>query len=743
MTRLYGKVEQRVIDEKMLQDAVEEQGPREEAGKISKEEGITFNEVLQLRLEYKNILKIDHLWEFTSLTKLQLNNNLIQKIEGLSSLTNITWLDLSFNNIEKIQGLETLTKLEDLTLYNNRISCMENMDTLKNLTFLSIGNNSVGQLDNVIYLRRFKNLHTLNLAGNPLSKEENYKLFIAAYLSDLVYLDYRLLNEETKGQALAKYQYAIEEIQHNELQSLKATEAEQSQEEELQQHREAFVEELNGSYLFESMFAEDPEAQTLGQLPGVAELHKVVDLCVQMFESGLAEQKLREAEVNAFFDGLQEAVREKQQRSAQHVADFEKHRKKRLLDLQRVSDAAQQEAQVNQYREDIQMLRDNSMLLELQLVDQLEEIIKDFERSITDMVGSFIETVQGLYPFHTIQDKCRDLENHHHEKIKDIAMATLEKVVKNEVEDDLPDDVRALFVDKDTVMNAVSASHDTHLLKIDNREDMLVTRINAWMMALIEKIQDEEVWRNRKCISEIQNYTQHLRNQLEEVLHHHAFITTMPVRAERCRRTVWASSTPDSLTPPAPINTSQPGVATTLLYSGSQFRGYQKSKGNSYDVEVILQHVTIEDSYLCGYLKIRGLTEEYPTLTTFFAGEIISRKRPFLTRKWDADEDVDRKHWGKFQSFYKYAKCFNSDDFDYEALSNSDYVFMRWKEQFLVPDHTIKDISGASFAGFYYICFQKSTATIEGYYYHRSSEWYQSLNLNHVREHSVPIYEFR
>lgn len=40
-----------------------------------------------------------------------------------------------------------------------------------------------------------------------------------------------------------------------------------------------------------------------------------------------------------------------------------------------------------------------------------------------------------------------------------------------------------------------------------------------------------------------------------------------------------------------------------------------------------------------------------------------------------------------------------------------------------VPDHTIKDINGASFAGFYYICFQKSKAEMEGYYYHRSSEW--------------------
>ena len=32
-------------------------------------------------------------------------------------------------------------------------------------------------------------------------------------------------------------------------------------------------------------------------------------------------------------------------------------------------------------------------------------------------------------------------------------------------------------------------------------------------------------------------------------------------------------------------------------------------------------------------------------MVTFFDGEIISDKHPFLTRKWDADEDVDKKHW--------------------------------------------------------------------------------------------------
>lgn len=77
----------------------------------------------------------------------------------------------------------------------------------------------------------------------------------------------------------------------------------------------------------------------------------------------------------------------------------------------------------------------------------------------------------------------------------------------------------------------------------------------------------------------------------------------------------------------------------------------------------------------------------------------------------------------KFLAFFDYAKSFNSDNFDYEELEKTDYVFMRWKEHFLVPDHTIRDISGASFAGFYYICFQKSTSCVEGYYFHRNSEW--------------------
>lgn len=43
------------------------------------------------------------------------------------------------------------------------------------------------------------------------------------------------------------------------------------------------------------------------------------------------------------------------------------------------------------------------------------------------------------------------------------------------------------------------------------------------------------------------------------------------------------------ITPPPPANSKQPGVTKSLLYNGSKFQGFQKSKGNSYEVEVVLQ----------------------------------------------------------------------------------------------------------------------------------------------------------
>lgn len=55
MSRLYDSIEPSVIDEALLRKCIEEQGPDGEAGKIAKQEGIGFKEVLQLKLSYKSM----------------------------------------------------------------------------------------------------------------------------------------------------------------------------------------------------------------------------------------------------------------------------------------------------------------------------------------------------------------------------------------------------------------------------------------------------------------------------------------------------------------------------------------------------------------------------------------------------------------------------------------------------------------------------------------------------------------
>ncbi|XP_041085644.1 dynein regulatory complex subunit 3 [Polyodon spathula] len=516
MSRLYDTIEPSVVDEELLKKAVEEQGPKDQAGRIAKEEGIHFRDVTHLRLDFKNILKIDNLWQFTALTKLQLDNNIIERIQGLDSLTNLVWLDLSFNNIEVIEGLDALVKLEDLSLYNNRISEIANIDTLCNLQVLSIGNNSLDQLENLVYLRRFKRLRSLNLAGNPICEDENYKMFIAAYLPELVYLDFRLVDENTREVASLQYQYAIDEIKHNENMAQRKLTEELQKQEELELHKAAYVEFLNGSFLFDSMYSEDPETAKLAYLPGMHLLlesykSKFVAICQQIFENGLKQHVKREAEVATFFECLREATESNQEKGSEKVAGFEERKREIFSELHQLTDMSLLETRIAQYNKEINELCDSLMMLELQLLDQLEDIIKDFERNISDMMTGFIEFVQGMI------SQCRDLENNHHEKLQEIAINMLEKVLKNEFVEDIPDEVRMLFVDKDTVVNIVSASHDIHLLKIDNREDDLITRANEWTTSLVEKVHSDEVKRNRKRILEINIYIDYLRDEIENL----------------------------------------------------------------------------------------------------------------------------------------------------------------------------------------------------------------------------------
>lgn len=130
-----------------------------------------------------------------SLTKLSLSQNYIEQIENLQDLVHLRELDLSFNKIAKIENLNNLVNLEIVSFFDNRINKLENMDMLKKLTIFSIGRNCIDNREEIIYLRRFKELKSVNLAGNPCAENEDFRIYVAVMLPNVRYYEYRLLTE--------------------------------------------------------------------------------------------------------------------------------------------------------------------------------------------------------------------------------------------------------------------------------------------------------------------------------------------------------------------------------------------------------------------------------------------------------------------------------------------------------------------------------------------------------------------
>ena len=68
------------------------------------------------------------------------------------------------------------------------------------------GRNNVSAFDNVMYLRQFKKLRLVNLAGNPIALLPDYRSYVLSHIKDLTYLDYRRVNAADVASAIEQHQ---------------------------------------------------------------------------------------------------------------------------------------------------------------------------------------------------------------------------------------------------------------------------------------------------------------------------------------------------------------------------------------------------------------------------------------------------------------------------------------------------------------------------------------------------------
>ncbi|KAK3771852.1 hypothetical protein RRG08_028760 [Elysia crispata] len=123
------------------------------------------NKVKRVRLDRENIGEIDSLELFsTQVTNLYLQSNKICMIKNLECMPNLQVLVLSNNRIKEISGIDHLEKLVFLDLSEN---CLESVN-MQNIP---------------------KNIIILNLKGNPLLEEANYRADMIQIFPKLKQLD--------------------------------------------------------------------------------------------------------------------------------------------------------------------------------------------------------------------------------------------------------------------------------------------------------------------------------------------------------------------------------------------------------------------------------------------------------------------------------------------------------------------------------------------------------------------------
>eukprot|EP00871_Galdieria_phlegrea_P001956 jgi/Galph1/2761/GphlegSOOS_G1405.1 len=171
----------------------------------------------------------------------------------------------------------------------------------------------------------------------------------------------------------------------------------------------------------------------------------------------------------------------------------------------------------------------------------------------------------------------------------------------------------------------------------------------------------------------------------------------------------------------------------SLLEAGQAFKGVQNSwklikDQDFWTVKVYIQDFEPSRGYLCGCMEALDVPRIDNPVITFWEGQIVDNVNyGFRTGQWEATEDDDFRHWSRFLPFRSLEKLFERDRAKHVALHQLDYVFMRWKEQYFV---NVPNDCGLTIAGFYYLCMNRITGKIEGYYFDPDSAPFQKLQLS-------------
>jgi hypothetical protein len=351
---------------------------------------------------------------------------------------------------------------------------------------------------------------------NPICKLDNYNMHVLAYLPQLKYRDYMLLDKKEQKTAEETYQM-------DELAELKEAELNKATELKAKDDKKALLERLKLSFLdgtedlFDELFNEEEEEKC----------HLNFLTCYQGLKDDYKEQ-LDKTAVGSYMKSLRETLLEKNAIRQKRVTSFEKavgtaeteaedeakllvkrfrSRKKHAFQQVKVGGGqVKTDDLVRTLYEQLDDLQKQLMAGETQVQEALEDALTKFEVQMAEIIKLMQDRTNDFF---------RELEGHE----KQFA-TQLTEGMQNEFETQQGADLLNVEGDgkqmpnRDDMLQALQNFTEMHATLLANREDQMIAQMREWKDTFFERNRDRQYHRNRRRVEEI---TQIIENAKEEI----------------------------------------------------------------------------------------------------------------------------------------------------------------------------------------------------------------------------------
>jgi hypothetical protein len=183
----------------------------------------TFNSLIKRSLNIKQstvgdpfeVIPIKNAKNAKNCTEIHLSDKELQEVINFDKFPNLECLWLNNNKLEKLEGLETNFRLRELYLHKNKLKTIEgSIPNLLHLRTLTLAQNEIRDLDkNLEILQKFKQLVQLDLSGNPVAEEPNYRIRVIQSIPSVQVLDRHVVTLEERAKAKEWYLAEVKGIQ--------------------------------------------------------------------------------------------------------------------------------------------------------------------------------------------------------------------------------------------------------------------------------------------------------------------------------------------------------------------------------------------------------------------------------------------------------------------------------------------------------------------------------------------------